>query len=85
MPHAQRIDEIRRQVSETFARMDIPDPDRFRESILIRKGSYFGRRFEAEGAYAIWFLEEDEVKFYRTLQGPARVQTLPMESTRIAA
>lgn len=85
MPHAQRIDEIRRQVTETFARMEVSEPDQFRESILIRKGSYCGRRFEAEGAYAIWFLEEDEVKFYRTLQSPVRLQTLPMESTRIAA
>jgi hypothetical protein len=85
MPHAQRIDEIRRQVAQTFGRMEVREPDQFRESILIRKGSYCGRRFEAEGAYAVWFLEEDEVKFYRTLQGPARAQTLPMESTRIAA
>ena len=85
MPHAQRIDEIRRQVTETFARMEIREPDQFRESILIRKGSYCGRRFEADGAFAVWFLEEDEVKFYRTFHNPARVQSLPMESTRIAA
>jgi hypothetical protein len=85
MPHAQRIDEIRRQVSETFAGMEIREPSQFRESILIRKGSYCGRRFEAEGAYAIWFLEEDEVKFYRSLQTPARAGSLPMELTRIAA
>jgi hypothetical protein len=85
MPHAQRTDEIRRQVTETFARMAILEPEQFRESLLIRKGSYCGRRFEAEGAYAIWFLEEDEVKFYRTLQSPGRVQSLPLESTRIAA
>ena len=85
MPHAQRIDEVRLQVSETFARMQVREPDQFRESILIRKGSYCGRRFEADGAYAIWFLEEDQVKFYRTAQGPARIQTQPMELARIAA
>ena len=85
MPHAQRVDEIRRQVTETFARMEVPGPDQFRESILIRNGSYCGRRFEAESAFAIWFLEEDEVKFYRTFHNPARLQVLPTESTRIAA
>ncbi len=85
MSHAQRIDEIRRQVAASFARMAIPDPDHFRESILIREGSYCGRRFEADGAYAVWFLEEDEVKFYRTLQSPARLQSSHIESTRIAA
>ena len=85
MPHAQRIDEIRRQVAQTFGRMEVRDPDQFRESILIRKGSYCGRRFEAEGAYAIWFLEEDEVKFYRPHQGPAKLAPLAIEATRIAA
>ena len=85
MPHAQRIDEIRRQVTETFARMEVPEPDQFHESILIRKGSYCGRRFEADGAFAIWFLEEDEVKFYRSLESTGGLQTLPTESTRIAA
>ena len=85
MPHAQRIDEIRRQVSETFAGMEIPEPDQFRETLLIRHGNYCGRRFEADGAYAIWFLEEDQIKFYRALQSRAHVQSLPMESTRAAA
>ena len=84
MPHAQRINDIRRQVTETFARMEVREPDQFREAILIRKGAYCGRRFEADGAYAIWFLEEDEVKFYRALETPPLV-TLPTESTRIAA
>jgi hypothetical protein len=85
MAHAQRIDEIRRHVAETFAQMDVREPDQFRESLLIRKGSYCGRRFEADGAYAIWFLEEDEIKFYRTHQGPARIEPLGTELTRIAA
>ena len=85
MPHAQRIDEIRRQVAQTFGRMEVRDPNQFRESILIRKGRYCGRRFEGEGAYAIWFLEEDEVKFYRTPHSPAQLPALPLESTRIAA
>jgi hypothetical protein len=84
MHHAQRIEEIRRQVIETFSRMEVREPDQFRESILIRKGSYCGRRFEAEGAYAIWFLEEDEVKFYQTHHSPAHVEPR-RETTRIAA
>jgi hypothetical protein len=85
MPHAQRIDEIRRQVTDTFSQMKVPEPDQFRESILIRNGSYCGRRFEADEAYAIWFLEEDEVKFYRTHHSAGRVEPLRTQSTRIAA
>ncbi|MCE9527720.1 MAG: hypothetical protein K8R36_16890 [Planctomycetales bacterium] len=85
MHHAQRIEEIRRQVIDTFSRMEVREPDQFQESILIRKGSYCGRRFEADGAYAIWFLEEDEVKFYRTHQSPAHIEPRRVETTRIAA
>ena len=85
MHHAQRIEEIRRQVTDTLSRMDVCEPDQFRESILIRNGSYCGRRFEAEGAYAIWFLEEDEVKFYRTHHSPAHIEPQRSQSTRIAA
>lgn len=36
----------------------------FRESILIRKGFYCGRRFDACGFEAVWFFEEDQLKFY---------------------
>jgi hypothetical protein len=85
MPHAQRVDEIRRHVAETFAQMDVREPQQFRESLLIRKGSYCGRRFEADGAYAVWFLEENEVKFYSTRHSPARIVRLPAETARIAA
>ena len=85
MPHAQRISEVRRQVSETFAHMQVPQPDQVRESILLRGGSYCGRRFEADGAYAIWFLEEDEVKFYRATPGEARANSPLAESRRLAA
>jgi hypothetical protein len=79
MPHALRIADIRQRVSETFAHMQVPQPDQFRESILLRGGAYCGRRFEADGAYAIWFLEEDEVKFYVAAPDVAR---LPMPAAR---
>jgi len=71
MSHAQRIDEVRREVTQAFARMEVAEPSQFRETILLHRGAYCGRRFEADGAYAIWFLEEDEVKFYRTSHSAA--------------
>lgn len=84
MSHALRIAEVRQQVSETFAHMQVPQPDQFRESILLRGGAYCGRRFEADGAYAIWFLEEDEVKYYATAPDVARLPVLPA-TRRLAA
>ena len=84
MPHAQRIDEVRRQVREAFARLQVPQPDQFRESILIRDEIYCGRRFEVDGAYAVWFLEEDEIKFYQAIDGETRLVQLPPQR-RLAA
>jgi len=34
------------------------------ENILIRDEMYCGRRFRSGGYQAIWFIEEDEIKFY---------------------
>lgn len=42
----------------------VTDPPYFRESILIRKGFYCGRRLDAGGFEAVWFFEEDQLKIY---------------------
>ena len=34
------------------------------ESILIRDGHYCGRRFESGGMSAVWFIEENQIKFF---------------------
>jgi hypothetical protein len=34
------------------------------ESILIRQGVYCGRRFQAARGYAIWFVEENQIKVF---------------------
>jgi len=34
------------------------------ESILIRQGAYCGRRFDTAGGYAIWFVEEGQIKVF---------------------
>src|SRR5262245_49648753 len=63
MPHAQLTDEVRRLVAQRFAQMGVADPEQVEESILIRDGNYCGRRFQAEFAVAVWFVEENEIKF----------------------
>ncbi|MDX1948569.1 MAG: hypothetical protein SFU86_24495 [Pirellulaceae bacterium] len=73
MHHAQRTHEVRRLVATTFADLGVAEPEQFRESILIRDGSYCGRRFVSDSATAIWFIEENEVKFYRADGRVARV------------
>ncbi|MFO0882884.1 MAG: hypothetical protein U0894_01635 [Pirellulales bacterium] len=51
-------------VLNTMAEMGLRGEEGVRESILIRGGSYCGRKFETAHGHAIWFLEENQVKFY---------------------
>jgi hypothetical protein len=88
MHHAQLTEAVRRRVAEAFALQNGGDGDDVRESILIRDGAYCGRRFDAPQGHAIWFVEEDQLKFYRLDGSVVRVlepaASLPA-LTRIAA
>jgi hypothetical protein len=65
MPPAHLTDTVRRLVTETFAQTGLSRGAEPSETILIRGGSYCGRRFDAEEGHAVWFIEEEQVKFYR--------------------
>ena len=52
-------ERVRQMVAEAFASLGVLKPEQFRESILMRAGHYCGRRFEAQGAHAVWFVEEN--------------------------
>jgi hypothetical protein len=62
MTHAQAIERVRQLVAAAFASLGVAHPARFRESILMHEGHYCGRRFETEGAHALWFVEENQIK-----------------------
>lgn len=63
--HAQLTESIRQCVAETFSQAGSEAAEDFRETILIRDGVYCGRRYESSRGHAIWFIEEDQLKFYR--------------------
>ncbi len=48
-------------------------PDQLQETILVRDGFYCGRRFQSEQVQAIWFIEEDQIKYYSADGGVVRV------------
>lgn len=73
MHHAQLTESIRRRVAAAFARLGAGQDAELRESILIRDGAYCGRRFDGPLGHAIWFVEEDQLKFYRLDGSVARV------------
>jgi hypothetical protein len=64
MHDVELVGRVRAIVQETFTQLggladQIPS-----EAMLIRGGFFCGRRFVAEGLEAVWFIEENEIKFY---------------------
>jgi hypothetical protein len=64
MPHAQLTQFVRRLVASALPRHCRPEEAAIEESIMIRQGVYCGRRFQTAGGYAIWFVEENQVKVF---------------------
>lgn len=72
MQNSQLTETVRYLVGQAFTELGSQSPD-WRETILIRDGSYCGRRFEGDAGAAIWFVEEDQIKIYRQDGAVARV------------
>lgn len=87
MQHSQMTETVRGMVLSTMAEMGLRGEEGVRESILIRGGSYCGRKFETAHGHAIWFLEENQVKFYAegTLVKVSHVALPPVRLVRVAA
>lgn len=88
MPHAQLTESVRRLVANTFAPSAADGCPVMRESILIRGGAYCGRRFETARGHAVWFVEENQVKFYRADGRVVHVLDVPLAEAhrlRVAA
>ena len=65
MHDASVTEGVRRLVAHAFDQLGQAEGGEIRETILIRDGYYCGRRFETDSASAVWFVEENQVKFYR--------------------
>ena len=51
-------------MSRWFARLRPEQSDITAESLLIRNGHYCGQRFQSGPLTAVWFAEEDQIKFH---------------------
>ncbi|ADB16861.1 hypothetical protein Psta_2189 [Pirellula staleyi DSM 6068] len=85
MHHAVLTQRVRELVAETFSQLGLKSGDTFEESILIRAGHYCGRRFTTDGGHAVWFVEENVLKFYtssgttiRKVEPSIAAETAPM-------
>lgn len=76
MSHNQLTNHVRQLVYESFREFGLSTETVPQETILVRGGIYCGRRFDAAGQHAVWFLEENQVKFYGP-QGELRLVSRP--------
>ena len=56
--------EVRELVQQQFSEMKAGGGAIRGEAVLVRSGQYCGHRFHGVGISAVWFLEEDQIKFY---------------------
>lgn len=72
-PFMLPTERIRRVIHDVFREMGATDSEPITETILIRGGYYCGRRFLCDGFEAIWFVEENQIKFYGRDGAVARI------------
>jgi hypothetical protein len=58
------VDRVRKAVNGRLAQMSGSEPNSVYETILIRNGLFCGRKFQWQGYEVVWFMEEDEIKFF---------------------
>lgn len=58
------VERVRQTICTHLAKLSNHTIPSLHETILIRNGLYCGRKFQAEGYEVVWFIEEDEIKFF---------------------
>lgn len=58
------LERIRTAIRMELASLGVSDLTDFNETIMIRNGSYCGRKFRCQGHHVVWFAEENEIKFF---------------------
>ena len=64
MQHADRLASVRRQVDDSFRAHGVPDDDPICETLLIKDGHYYGRRFSRDRFHAVWVVASDVVEVF---------------------
>ena len=75
MLHAELTHTVRELVCQTFAQLGLSSGSEPREAILVREGSYCGRRFELDTAHAVWLIDDDQVTVFGSDEEVLRVFT----------
>lgn len=83
------VERIRHAIAWQLGSLGVRDTSSMHETILIHNGLFCGRKFQCEEFEVVWFLEEDEIKFFspcgellRASTSTACLQELERESRR---
>jgi len=58
------VEKTRQAITWQLEGLGVQDVESMHESILIRDGLFCGRKFRCEEYQVVWFLDEDEIKFF---------------------
>jgi hypothetical protein len=58
------VDRVRQAVASHLGQLSGRQVEALEEAILIRSGLFCGRKFTHHDYQVIWFVEEDQVKFF---------------------
>lgn len=69
---------IRQSIHQWLVSLGASPQSRPHEALLIRDGNYRGHRFQRDGFEAVWFVEENEIKFFAPRVG--LLETISVEA-----
>lgn len=58
------VERIREAVAGHLRSLGAQGLEALHETILIHQGLFCGRKFQCDGYLVVWFIEEDEIKFF---------------------
>ena len=64
MQNSAPVERIRQAIAWQLGSLGVRDTSGLHETILIHNGLFCGRKFQCEEYEVVWFLEEDEIKFF---------------------
>lgn len=64
MSKATPVEKIRAAIANQLSAYGAQDVESTHETILIRNGLFCGRKFQCDRHEVVWFIEEDEIKFF---------------------
>lgn len=64
MDRIELLERVRTLIREALVKFGAAPDQPPTEAMLIRDGFFCGRRFAADGLQAVWFVEENQIKFF---------------------